>query len=116
MSAVARRRASRGLAILLVASSLAAATVVEELLVRLGERNREAERISSQDWPVRFSESRHHELVPNAAFRLTEIEYDYVWQNSSLGTRDRNRPARKKAVPSGFSFWGIRSSRAMAFR
>ena len=45
--------------------------------------------------PYQFSIKRHHELTPNARYRHKELEYDYIWENNSLGMRDRQRSPRK---------------------
>jgi len=45
--------------------------------------------------PYQFSVKRHHELTPNTRYRHKELEYDYIWENNSLGMRDRQRSPSK---------------------
>ncbi|MFQ5666140.1 MAG: hypothetical protein ACE5I7_06865 [Candidatus Binatia bacterium] len=42
-----------------------------------------------------FCATRHHCLLPNARYRHSSYEFDYVWTNNALGMRDRPHARRK---------------------
>lgn len=43
-----------------------------------------------------YSPTRHHLLTPGASTRHSSPEFDYWWQNNSLGMRDRERTRQKQ--------------------
>jgi hypothetical protein len=47
-----------------------------------------------------FSPNRHHQLVPNSKYHHKELEFNYLWENNSLGMRDR--PRMKETPPNTF--------------
>jgi hypothetical protein len=52
-------------------------------------------KIQKQQEPYEFYPSRHHRLKPNFRYRHKDIEYDYLWENNTLGMRDRERSITK---------------------
>ena len=75
--------------------SLGISLLFAELALRARDWYYSAHAGSQQDWPSEFSATRHHRLVPNARYRHKEPEYDYIWENNSLGMRDRERSPSK---------------------
>ena len=73
-----------------------ACLAVAEIAARVGELAR-ARGAAPDPWSAvyEFCPSRHHCLKPNGHYRHTGYEFDYEWNNNSLGMRDREHRMRK---------------------
>ncbi len=67
-----------------------------EIAARVGELAR-AREATPDPWGAvyEFCPARHHCLKPNAHYRHTGYEFDYEWDNNSLGMRDREHGMRR---------------------
>lgn len=75
--------------------SVGASILVAEAIIRRCNSCLPARYDHHDQQPFEFSVTRHHRLVPHAVFQHSEVEFDYVWANNSLGMRDRERSIQK---------------------